>query len=155
MRPYTLISLLIFMFLARPALAQTFTDPVQYCQAVGTIDHPDSRYSGPKSPAWIAAALKLPAGLPFTWRCANGAVLACAFGANIPCDAKANVTQVPNTAIRDFCRKSPDADFVPMVVTGHDAAATWRCQGNNPVLVSVENIDAQGYEAAYWTKVSP
>jgi hypothetical protein len=155
MRSCALVSFVIFAFLVRPAFAQGFTDPVQYCQAAGTIDHPDSPYSGPKSPAWIAAALKVSPGLPFTWRCANGAVLACAFGANIPCDAKANVAQVPNTAIRDYCRKSPDADFVPMAVTGHDAAATWRCQGNDPVVVSVAKVDAQGYEAAYWTNVTP
>jgi hypothetical protein len=28
----------------------TFTDPFAYCAALGTIDAPDSRYTGPKVP---------------------------------------------------------------------------------------------------------
>src|SRR5271170_4791115 len=39
--------------------AQTFGDPISYCRAVGTIDKPDSRYTGPKLPAWMAAKLNL------------------------------------------------------------------------------------------------
>jgi hypothetical protein len=32
----------------------TFTDPFAYCAAVGTVDAPDSRYTGPKVPEAVA-----------------------------------------------------------------------------------------------------
>jgi hypothetical protein len=49
----------VLLVAALPALAQGFTDPVPYCQAIGTIDSPDARYTGPKLPAWMAAKLHL------------------------------------------------------------------------------------------------
>ena len=48
---------LLKMLLAAPVLlavspvfaqtAQTYSAPVSYCKAVGTIDEPDARYAGP------------------------------------------------------------------------------------------------------------
>src|ERR671918_1505994 len=35
----------------------TFTDPFAYCAAVGTIDAPDSRYTGPNVPEAVARGL--------------------------------------------------------------------------------------------------
>src|ERR1700760_1768486 len=75
---------LAIMFLSTlPTFARTFTDPVAYCKAVGTSDKPDSRYTGPKLPAWMATKLHLQPDQPkmVEWRCANGAVLACLYGA--------------------------------------------------------------------------
>ena len=68
----------VMLFAASSALAQSFTDPVPYCQAVGTIDSPDARYTGPKLPDWMAAKLRLEPSQPkfVEWRCAQGAVLA-------------------------------------------------------------------------------
>ena len=70
-----------------PGLAQSYSAPVPYCKAVGTIDKPDARYTGPKLPPWMAEKLHLQAdeGKMMEWRCANGTVLACLYGANIPC----------------------------------------------------------------------
>jgi hypothetical protein len=82
-------------------------------------------------------------------------VLACAYGANIPCDSKADTSRVPREPIRDFCRLHPGADGVPMAVTGHDTVVSWRCRGEHPVVAGVGKVDAQGYAAAYWTKVWP
>src|SRR5690348_5307970 len=75
-----------------------YQDPVAYCTAVGTIDHPDERYGGPASPEWIADAVTRalhlgPAvtaqmALPVAWRCVDGSVAACSFGFGMPCDAK-------------------------------------------------------------------
>src|SRR6202007_1910319 len=109
---------LAVIFLATsPALAQTFADPVAYCKAVGTIDKPEARYTGPKLPAWMARDLNLKAGQSkmMEWRCADGAVLACVYGANIPCGSKANTSQTLTPAIADYCRQNPDSTFVPMV----------------------------------------
>lgn len=147
-----------FIFLtASPVLAQSFTDPVAYCKAVGTIDTPDSRYTGPKLPAWMAKELNLKTsqGKFMEWRCANGTVLACLYGANIPCDSKANTSRKPTAAIVDYCKQNPDAAFVPMVVTGHDTTVSWACHSTNPVVIRSAAVDAQGYAKAYWRTVSP
>ena len=140
-----------------PSRAQTLTDPVDYCKAVGTIDKPDARYTGPKLPAWMARDLNLKPsqGKMMEWRCANGAVLACVYGANIPCDSKANTSQKPTQPIIDYCRQNPDSQFVPMVVTGHETSVSWACHGPDPVVIRSEAVDAQGYQRSYWHAVSP
>jgi hypothetical protein len=137
--------------------AQTFADPASYYRAVGTIDKPDSRYTGPKLPAWMAARLNLTPdqGLMMEWRCADRKVLACVYGANIPCDSKANVSNKPTAAIVDYCRQNAGSTFVPMVVTGHDTTVSWACHGTNPVVINSAAVDPQGYAKAYWTVVSP
>ena len=138
-------------------VAQTYHSPVAYCRAVGTIDKPDSRYAGPKLPPWMAKQLGLQPdqGSMMEWRCADKAVLACVYGANIPCDSKANTSQKPTAAVADYCRQNPNSDFVPMVVTGHDTSISWGCHGSTPVVTHSSAVDAQGYSKAYWKAVSP
>ena len=65
---------------------QTFTDPFSYCTGVGTIDSPDSRYTGPKITEEIVKGYLRAAGLEensaYTehfkestiWRCMNNKV---------------------------------------------------------------------------------
>jgi hypothetical protein len=140
-----------------PAFAQTYNDPVAYCKAAGTIDKPDARYNGPKLPKWMAKELNLKPsqGKLMEWRCANGAVLACVYGANIPCYSKANTSQTPTQAITDYCRENPDSQFVPAVVTGHETNVSWACHGPRPVVLEAQPLDEQGYVQAYWRTVSP
>jgi hypothetical protein len=80
--------LTVIVLAASPASAQSFSDPVAYCRAIGTIDKPDARYNGPKLPLWMATKLHLDPsqGNLMEWRCAGGAVLACLYDANIPCN---------------------------------------------------------------------
>jgi hypothetical protein len=122
-----------------PVFAQTFTDSMPYCKAVGTIDKPDARCTGPKLPAWMAERLHLQPdeGKMMEWRCANGTVLACLYGANIPCGSKVKTSRKPTPAIVDYCSQNPDSAFVPMVVTRSAA------------------VDAQGYQKDFWKVVSP
>jgi hypothetical protein len=140
-----------------PAFAQTFTDPVPYCKAVGTLDKPDARYAGPKLPAWMAEKLHLQSNEErmMEWRCANKAVLACLYGANIPCGSKAKTSRKPTPAIVDYCRQNPNSAFVPTVVTGHESAVSWACHRNVPVVTRSAAVDAQGYQKDFWTVVSP
>jgi len=140
-----------------PTFAQTFADPVPYCKAVGTIDKPDARYSGPKLPTWMAEKLHLQPdqGKMKEWRCANGTVLACLYGANIPCDSKAKTSSRPTPAIVDYCRQNPGSAFVPMVVTGHESAVSWACHRSTPVVTRTASVDAQGYQRDFWSVVSP
>jgi hypothetical protein len=140
-----------------PAFGASFADPVPYCRTVGTIDRPDARYAGPKLPEWMAAKLHLAPDEArlMEWRCAHGAVLACLYGANIPCDAKADTRRTPTPAIAQFCRDNPDAAFVPMVVTGHETVVSWACRGARPAVTAVGAVDAEGYAKAYWQRVAP
>jgi hypothetical protein len=136
-----LLSMLAVVVLGTSAaLAQSFSDPVAYCRAVGTIDKPGARYVGPKMPAWMATKLHLgpSQGNLMEWRCAGGTVLACLYGANIPCRAKAVTDRNPTPAIRDFCRDNPDAAVVPMVVTGHETMVSWACHAGQPAVTKVQ-----------------
>ena len=143
--------------LVHTCVAQKFSDPVSYCRAVGTVDKPDARYIGPKLPSWMAEKLNLKPDQSkmMEWRCANGLVLACLYGANIPCGSKAMTSQKPTQAIIDYCRQNPDSQFVPMVVTGHETTVSWACHGPRPVVIRTSAVDAQGYAKQYWHEVSP
>ena len=140
---------------AAPGWARDYSDPVAYCRAIGTIDRPDARYTGAKLPGWMAAKLGLrpDQAKMMAWRCAGGVVLACLYGANIPCDAKADTNRRPTTAIRQFCREHQGSDVVPMYVTGHSSVVSWACDGTRPVVTSVGSVDAEGYAEAYWHRV--
>ncbi|HZD49318.1 MAG TPA: hypothetical protein VE178_11290 [Silvibacterium sp.] len=157
MKLITMLFAAMVLLLVSPALAQTFSDPIAYCKSVGTINKPDARYTGPKLPKWMAEKLNMkPAqGKLMEWRCANGAVLACQYGANIPCGSKAVTSQKPTQPIIDYCRQNPDSQFVPMVVTGHESAVSWACHGPRPSVIRSSPVDDQGYEQAYWRTVSP
>ena len=136
---------------------RTFDDPVPYCRAVGTIDHPDRRYIGPRLPGWMARRLGVdPARADWVaWRCAKGTVMACVYGANLACGSKARTGRRPDEAIRAYCHTHPDADFVPMIVTGHDSAVSWRCRGRRAQAWRVDPVDAQGYLKRIWSPVAP
>jgi hypothetical protein len=144
----------------------TFADPASYCSAVGTIDQPDARYTGPAVPDWLARALRKETGAApdapldlfrhAAWRCADDAVLACTVGANIPCDSKGDTSRTPTPGATAYCRTNPDGEVVPAAATGHATVYEWRCRGGKAEIVSqVLPLDAQGYPAVFWYKVTP
>ncbi len=148
--------------------AQSFADPFAYCAAVGTVDTPDARYTGPKVPDQIINGYKQAAGLQAStepqemfqkltiWRCMGGKVYACNFGANLPCDSKANTSKTPTQAMLDFCKATPNSDFIPMAATGHDTIYSWRCVNDQPqVLQQIGQVDAEGYLAQIWYLIPP
>ena len=71
-----------------------YSDPFAYCAAVGTVDAPDARYNGPEMPDSVIQGLiqqgVVSADAPpefqksAVWRCMNGQVWVCHFGANLP-----------------------------------------------------------------------
>ena len=85
-------------------------------------------------------------------RCAGTRLLACWIGANLNC-FKANTRRsLPGAS--EFCRANPDADNIPMAVTGHDTIYEWRCVGRRPVATkAVVAVDAQGYDAGNWKEL--
>jgi hypothetical protein len=144
----------------------TYTDPFAYCAAVDTIDAPDARYTGPKVPEIIAERLRKVFNTPDTplevytrntfWRCMNGKVYACTVGANLPCEAKANINRIPTQAEKDFCQQNPDADFIPMVVTGRETVYEWICRNGKPVIVrQFSQPDARGFLSNIWHEIHP
>lgn len=149
-----------------PAAQAAFTDPFAYCAAKGTIDKPGADYTGEALPEVLINAYKKAAGLESSsmpsevfkqetsWRCMDGKVYACSVGANLPCQAKVSTDKTPSPAIVDFCKTSPDADVIPMSVTGHETIFSWRCVKGAPEAKQVDEADAQGYMKSIWYELA-
>lgn len=146
-----------------PAAPETYSDPFVYCQAVGTVDSPGETYQGPAITPEIIRGFIHAAGLEnssepsemfektTTWRCMDGQVYACNFGANLPCTSKANTDQAPTQAMQEFCASSPGSDFIPMSVTGHDTVFSWKCEAAEPVVSGqISEVDKRGFIANIW-----
>ncbi len=147
---------------------KTYSDPFAYCATVGQIDAPDARYTGPKMDEALfkdyLTAAKLDPNMDYpdqfkqmtTWRCMDGKVYACNFGANIPCDSKANTDKTPTQAITNYCKTNPDVDFIPMAVTGHNVIYSWSCVKGVPQLGDqLDTVDAAGYQSSFWVPLQP
>lgn len=163
------ITVLIAVSFAGAETPSTYKDPAEYCKAVGTIDAPDSRYTGPKTPDWMTTVFYTPdqiaeqksAGVDPTtavvWRCAEGAVLVCV-QANSPHCGKADTNKTPTQAMNDFCAKSPNTEIIPLSVIGHENPMIyqWGCRGKEPFIIQqILQVDAQGYPAGLWQQVTP
>jgi predicted secreted protein len=142
---------------------QTYSDPFGYCTAVGTVDAPDSRYTGPAKPDSIVAAIRsifpnMPADVAargLSWRCLKGQPLACEVGANLPC-GKVDTNKAPTPAMAEFCQAQPGSDFIPAAVTGHETIYGWKCSGTTPVVdKQLVDVDSQGFGSNYWYQVVP
>jgi hypothetical protein len=150
-----------------PTRTSNFTDAWAYCAAIGAIDAPDARYTGPKMPDAIVQGLRKASGAAadapdewFTngsfWRCMDGKVVACTVGANLPCTSKANTDKTPTQAESDFCQANPDSVGIPASVTGHDTIYSWNCQKDIPVIdQQVFHVDARGFIAEIWYAIPP
>lgn len=138
------------------ARAESHDNPFAYCAAVGTIDAPDARYSGPPLPDAVARGLQKAIAAPgalagVSWRCMDGKVYACTVGANLPCTSKADLSRTPGEPLRTFCKQQPDADVIPAYVTGRETVFAWRCQHGAPAIErQVAEADARGFIAAIW-----
>jgi putative hemolysin len=143
-----------------------YSDPLAYCAAVGTIDTPDERYTGPKMPDSIVQGMikqeivSADAPLEFqqnaVWRCMNNSVWVCHFGANLPCLEKADMSQAPTPAMEDFCKTNSTAENIPAAVTGRATVYEWRCKNGEPEVVrQLFTVDPQGYLADFWYELTP
>jgi hypothetical protein len=143
----------------------TFTDPFQYCMAVGTIDSFDSRYTGLIMPESLVKEIIskgiVSADAPpefqdnAIWRCMDNHVWVCIFGANIPCDKKADTSTSPSPEIKDYCKSNPNSDFLPAYVTGRLTVYEWKCASGKPEIGrQVLQVDSQGFPSNYWYQLS-
>ena len=165
------ISILVAVLLAAcgtpaPHPPASYSDPFAYCAAVGTVDAPDERYTGAEMPAEVLEALVrqgvMPADAPpefqknAVWRCMDGQVWACHFGANLPCQERADTSQVPTAEMEAFCQNNTSADLIPAAVTGRATVYEWKCSDGQPVVVKqVFTSDAQGFIADFWFELAP
>ena len=146
----------------------TYSDPFAYCSAIGNIDAPDSRYTGVPVPDSIIQGYLKAAGLQNNgeplellrkgtfWRCMNKTVYVCNVGANLPCDSKADTNKNPTQSMLDFCKANPNADSIPMSVTGHSTIYSWGCVNDIPKLLDqVDQVDSAGYSTRIWYKLQP
>ena len=143
-----------------------FNDPFAYCAAVGNIDAPDERYTGAELPdAIVKGLIKLEvvsADAPAqfqnnaAWRCMDGKVMACHYGANLPCMAKADLSREPSAEMTEFCKSNPGSDFIPAAVTGRATVYEWRCDGKKPeVIKEIAEPDANGFLSNIWYQINP
>jgi putative hemolysin len=143
----------------------SYSDPFAYCAAVGTVDMPDGRYTGPKMPDSIVQGMIkrgiVSADAPpefqqhAVWRCMNNSVWVCHFGANLPCQEKADTSQTPTPAMEDFCKANPTAESIPAAVTGRATVYEWGCKNGKPEVVKqVFTADPQGYLADFWYELT-
>jgi hypothetical protein len=125
-------------------------DPFAYCAAVGTIDFPDHRYTGPFVTEAIAAALHVPATSPpdrVKWRCVEGTVLACASFRETP-----NCAPTPSVPeMIEYCAQNPNAV---------DLAApngSWFCSETEPQIPPGQSwpVDARGFLPGAWVAIAP
>jgi hypothetical protein len=160
--------------MAQPSPTQTsptaeellrYSDPFAYCTAVGIIDTPDERYTGPKMPDSIVQSMIkqgiVSADMPLefqkhtVWRCMNNSVWVCNFGVNIPCLEKADKSQAPTSAMEDFCKMNPTAIGIPASMTGRATVYFWSCKNGKPEMVrQIITVDPQGYLAVYWHELT-
>lgn len=146
----------------------TFSDPFAYCDSVGAIDAPDSRYTGEAVPDSVIDGFKKAADLEAStmpldmfkkttiWRCMDKQVYACNFGANLPCSSKANTDKTPTQAMNDFCSQNPDSDVIPMSVTGRATIYSWRCEKGSPKLLDqIDKVDSAGFLERIWYPIQP
>lgn len=154
---------------AQTESSATFTDPVPYCQTVGTIDAADARYKGPRVTDWMLSALYSPdeitaqkgsgidPGRAIVWRCMNGAVLACV-QSNSPICGKANQDKRPTKPMRDYCASEPNADVIPLSVIGHENPTVfdWACHDKEPIIMrQIFTVDAKGFPSELWKQIAP
>lgn len=157
----------LLLLLLMTGCSRVYTDPFNYCAAVGTIDVPDDRYAGPPVPMAIAsglrAAFELPDDAPLEpfmrgtyWRCMDGEVYACNVGANLPCLEKARTSRTPTPPMIQYCRANPDAQNIPAVVTGRATIYLWECAEGRPNIVrQVAEPDSRGFLANFWHPIEP
>jgi hypothetical protein len=143
------------------ATAASFSDPFAYCAAVTDQDKPDTRYSGEAMPETIVDGLMKATGAAedarsvvrtaSAWRCMDRKVYACWVGANLPCEAQANVDKTPTQAENDFCTANPDSLGIPAFVTGHETIYNWVCKEGKPVIDGQGfHVDPRGFISEIW-----
>lgn len=82
-------------------------------------------------------------------RCADGVLLGCTTGANLPCGKADTRRDIPGADA--WCAENHDPPMIPAYVTGHASIYAWECHGHRAVPAQqVQTVDKQGFVAQYW-----
>jgi hypothetical protein len=136
--------------------SRTYSDPVEYCRAVGTSDQPGPQYRGPRTaPSLLRAARlsRIQADL-LAWRCMDRTVYVCAQLSSTACD------QAPwlNPRRWDYVLRNPDVRAECRRVNFAQCASGTHCivgcAGGQPRVNGPSwRTDARGYAPEEWTPV--
>lgn len=125
-----------------------YADAAAYCRAKINVDYVRDSDGSPAS--YVGPRPTLAQGN--VWRCMEGKVYSCFLGASGLACAKADASRIPSLAIRQFCRRNPNTDFVPMMVIDV-SSSTWKCEGVTPVIIETFPLDARGYQRDAWKRI--
>ncbi|MFI5013533.1 MAG: hypothetical protein ACHQAY_14415 [Hyphomicrobiales bacterium] len=125
--------------------------PADLCAGKETVDA-----TTPIPPSLVPAAIGLFGGddeafirKSTVYRCMNGQVWLCNYGANLVCD-KANIGR-RNPGVAQWCKEHPGSPDVPMAASGHDTIYSWTCAGTKARIAGVASkVDERGYLADNW-----
>jgi len=165
--PFCYLTLLLFVVdqsrsLGAGSVAVAPSNPFAYCSQIGSIDVP----AGGGSPiplalrpyVLLAHGPRADVGFApewYFWRCMDGAVYVCDTGANIPCDAKADLAKT-NLGAKNYCRDNLAAAMAPAYATGHRSIYSWRCSSGRAVRgKKLFKVDARGFQTDFWFRVAP
>ncbi|MEW6437350.1 MAG: hypothetical protein AB1508_09330 [Pseudomonadota bacterium] len=130
--------------------ASAMPSPRPYC---ANVVNDDRLHAVPSSLGPIVARLFNVSGAyasqTTSYRCADGKVMLCNVGANLPC-GKANLSKsLPGATA--WCKDNPKSDFIPMAATGHDTIYNWHCANGIAVAgAPVSKVDARGFFIDNW-----
>lgn len=145
----------------RDVRPSAFRDPAGYCSANPDVDLPDSPYSGPPVPDWIAGALA-PGGVPqsgsaggisYNWRCMNRRVMACSNPAGKSQCEKPSQDREPTTEMQQYCMGKRKGE-VPNEIAGN-TVPRWACNNGKPTITGYRaGLDPRGYLLEHWSDVT-
>ena len=149
-----LASLLLWLW-AHAAIAAPAASPAARCHALGTDDTlrpiPASLVAKARQLFDLSAMPDAEITRSTYYRCFAHDVLICTSGANLPCGKANRRRTIPGASA--WCVDHPDADFIPMVATGHDTIYRWQCRGGKAVIVgTASRLDQRGFIAALWKR---
>ena len=151
-----LIALLMTLLTASHAQAASDISAA-YCRRAGTDDQLRPVPANLVSAFQRAFDLHAPAEYVIhtgSLRCADGVLLGCTTGANLPCGKADTRRDIPGADT--WCRDNHDPSMIPAYVTGHASIYEWRCEGGRAVPVrQVQALDPHGFVAQYWRPLAP
>ncbi|WP_054310047.1 hypothetical protein [Mesorhizobium sp. 1M-11] len=154
-----ILGVLVLLVGTGGALAAPVKDLHQYCRQVRNDDTVRT-YEPSLRDAAIRAYQRLFPGAQgepsdeeldtsIKFRCMDAKVMACFLGANLVCD-KMNTAR-ENPGADEFCRSTPNSDFVPLVATGHDTIYAYRCSNGKAVVDGkIYALDKRGFAQKLW-----
>ncbi len=134
------------------ASAAHAASPAATCARVGTDDA-----LRPLAPALVGPAIQAFGYTGMTaaevehmtvFRCMDGAVLMCSWGANLACGKAETSPTLP--AASNWCEGNQNSSFTPAYITGHDSIYRWSCHDGDAVATDPAPLDARGFFQSTW-----